>query len=423
MRKEKTEIIESTLSNILRIRPGNINEYSFRERNGFIKRESAKELHIESGEFNSRNELIKTLPENLRRKFFVPVDERSEFDTGSVAKWSDQISSFLNKVPGLEWEIIFKTLKKRKVIKKGGKPDGSPDFTHFSVLIRFKKGNWNNFIEIGEGNTNGSGFNISGLVSRLDEIIRCNSEARKRQLTDNLPLILSPGEGGIVFHEILGHSLEADHIKRGLSPFSVSDIGRKVVSENITLSTFRKGDPFFEKVSHDDEGVLRSKSTLIERGVLRHLISNHSYSRDLGISDHGSSRMEDFTKRPMPRMFAIYLENGKYSQNELMGSTGKGIFAREFGDGKVLFHKNQFYFNIPSAYLIKNGRLSEPLGSIIVSGKIDKVFNSVEMIADDFSLDRGISYCFKDGQTLNVRVGQPSVKINNLTFSRGLNDI
>ncbi|MCK4888886.1 MAG: hypothetical protein KAS97_03080, partial [Candidatus Aminicenantes bacterium] len=310
MRKEQTEIIESTLSNILRIRPGNINEYSFRERNGFIKRESGKELHIESGEFNNRNDLIKTLPENLRRKFFVPVDERSEFDTGSVAKWSDQISSFLNKIPGLEWEIIFKTLKKRKVIKKGGKPDGSPDFTHFSVLIRFKKGNWNNFIEIGEGNTDGSGFNISGLVSRLDEIIRCNSEARKRQLPENLPLILSPGEGGIVFHEILGHSLEADHIKRGLSPFSVSDIGRKVVSENITLSTFRKGDPFFEKVSHDDEGVLRSKSTLIERGVLRHLISNHSYSRDLGISDHGSSRIEDFTKRPMPRMFAIYLENG-----------------------------------------------------------------------------------------------------------------
>ena len=336
---------------------------------------------------------------------------------------AESISSFLNKISGLEWEIILKTLNKRKVIKKGGKASGISDFSHFSVLIRFKKGNWDNFIEIGEGNTDGSGFNISGLVSRLDEIIRCNSETRKRQLPENLPLILSPGEGGIVFHEILGHSLEADHIKRELSPFSVSDLGRKVVSENITLSTYRKGDPFFDKVSHDDEGVFRSKSILIERGVLRHLISDSPSARDLGISDHGSSRMEDFTKRPMPRMFAIYLENGENSQNELMGSTSKGIFAREFGNGKVLFHKNRFYFNIPSAYMIKNGKLSEPLGSIIVSGKIDKVFNSVEMIADDFSLDRGISSCFKDGQTLNVRVGQPSVKINNLSFSRGLNDI
>ena len=423
MRREKTKIIESTLSNIFRKRPGNINEYSFRERNGYITREIGKDRYIESGEFNSRSDLIKILPEHLRRKFFVPPDEKSEFNTGAVSKWGEQISSFLNKISGLEWEIIFKTLRKRKVIIKGENPDCSPNFSHFSVLIRFKKSNWGHFVEIGEGNTDGSGHNISGLISRLDEIIRCNSESRKKQLPENLPLILSPGEGGIVFHEILGHSLEADHIKRGLSPFNVSDIGKKVVSENITLSTFRKGDPFFENVNHDDEGITRSKSTLIERGVLRHLISNGTSSRDLGISDRGSSRMEDFTKRPIPRMFAIYLENGGYSHNELMGSTSDGIFAREFGDGKVLFHKNRFYFNIPSAYLIRQGKVSEPLGSIIVSGKIDKVFKSVEMIADDFSLDRGISYCFKDGQTLNVRVGQPSVKINNLSFSRGLYDI
>ncbi len=133
--------------------------------------------------------------------------------------------------------------------------------------------------------------------------------------------------------------------------------------------------------------------------------------------------MEDFSMRPMPRMFSIYLENGKYSQKELMSSTEKGVFAREFGDGKVLFHKNRFYFNIPSAYMIRKGKVGEPLGSIVVSGKVDEVFNSVEMIGDDFSLDRGISYCYKDGQTLNVRVGQPSVKINKLKFSRGLNDI
>ena len=230
-------------------------------------------------------------------------------------------------------------------------------------------------------------------------------------------------EGGIVFHEILGHSLETDHIQKKLSPFNTSDIGRKVVSGNITLSTFREGDPFFENAGFDDEGLVRNRSVLIEKGVLRHFISNTSCSEKLGIEDSGSARMEDFSMRPMPRMFSIYLENGRYSQKELMASTEKGVFAREFGDGKVLFHKNRFYFNIPSAYMIRKGKVAEPLGSIVVSGKVDEVFNSVEMIGDDFSLDRGISYCYKDGQTVNVRVGQPSVKINKMKFSWGLNDI
>lgn len=422
MGKEQTEIIESTLSHILRIRPGKIKEYSFRERNGFLKHESGKEHNFESGELSSRKELIKTLPEHLKKSFFSPENRKSRFDKNTVAHSGDQISSFLNKIPGLEWEIVFKTLEKRKVVKRG-KLVGVPDFSHFSVLIRFKKANWDSFIEIGEGNTNGSAYNVSGLVSRVKEIIRCNNEAGDRSLPEDLPLILSPGEGGIVFHEILGHSLEADHILTGLSPFTISDIGKKVVSGNITLSTFLKGDPFFENIDHDDEGVLRSKEILIERGVLRHVISDTFYSGALGIDDSGSSRMEDFTKRPIPRMFAIYLCNGGYSHNELMDSTKKGVFAREFGDGKVLFHKNRFYFNIPSAYMVRQGRIREPLGSIVVSGKINEVFNSIEMIADDFSLDRGISYCYKDGQTLNVRVGQPSVKITNLKLSRGLNDI
>lgn len=422
MGKEQTEIIESTLSHIVRIRPGNINEYSFRERNGFLKRASGKELQLESGEFSSRKELLKTLPENLRKKFFSPGNKRIGFDKGAIAHSGDQISSFLNKTPGLEWEIIFKTLEKKKAVKRG-KLIGVPEFSHFSLLIRFKKPDWDSFIEIGEGNTNGSGYNVSGLISRVEEIIKCNNEAGNRSLPEDLPLILSPGEGGIIFHEILGHSLEADHILSGLSPFTISDIGKKVVSGNITLSTFLQSDPFFKNIDFDDEGVLRSKTALIERGVLRHVISDSYYSNELGIENNGSSRMEDFTKRPIPRMFAIYLGNGKNSYNELMDSTKKGVFAREFGDGKVLFHKNSFYFNIPSAYMVKNGRISEPLGSIVVSGKINEVFNSIEMVADDFSLDRGISYCYKDGQTLNVRVGQPSVKISNLKLSRGLHDI
>ncbi|MEN8223058.1 MAG: TldD/PmbA family protein [Acidobacteriota bacterium] len=423
MSKDQTEILESNRQHLLRIRPGSIKEYSYRERNGFIRRESGKEQILESGEFRGRNELIRSLPGDLKKKFFPAEEKGFLSSSASFSKNGLQLSSFLNKVSGLEWEIIFKVLSKRKFVKKKGKDKGSTEFSHHSVLIRFKKKEWRNFIEIGEGNTDGSPHNISGLLNRLDDIMKCNLGTSGKSLPGGIPLILSPGEGGIVFHEILGHSLETDHIQKGLSPFSISDIGRKVVSGNITLSTYREGDPFFENVGLDDEGSERNRSVLIEKGVLRHFISDRPCSENLGISDNGSARMEDFSMRPMPRMFSIYLENGGYSHKEIMASTEKGIFAKEFGDGKVLFHKNKFYFNIPSAYMIRKGKIGEPLGSIVVSGKVDEVFNSVEMVGDDFSLDRGISYCYKDGQTLNVRVGQPSVKINKLNFSRGLNDI
>ena len=423
MRKDQTEIIESTRTHRFRIRPGNITEYSFRERNGSISREAGAGSDYESNEFTGRGELTRLLPDKLKRTFFPPDNDGADMETVPLTRQGERISSVLGTIPGLEWEVLFNLLNRKKYAEKDRKSSGYSSFSHFSVLIRFRLREWNNFVEIGEGTIENKDHNISGLLSRVEDIIRCNARSGGRKMPEGLPLILSPGEGGIIFHEILGHSLEADHVFRGLSPFRISDVGRKVVSENITLSTYKKGDPFFNGVPVDDEGNTRDNNTLIEKGVLRHLISDSRHSGELGIEDLGSARMEDFTKRPLPRMFAIYLENGGSSHEELMGSTVSGVYAREFGDGKVLFHKNRFYFNIPSAYMIKNGRVTDPLGSITVSGKINEVFNAVEMVGDDFSFDRGISYCYKEGQTLNVRVGQPSVKINRLTFSRGMNDL
>ncbi len=117
---------------------------------------------------------------------------------------------------------------------------------------------WKNFIEIGEGNTDGSHHNISGLLNRFDDIMGCNNGSSVSRLPEGVPLILSPGEGGIIFHEILGHSLETDHILKKLSPFNSSDIGRKVVSGNVTLSTFREGDPFLEMSASMMKGIFEA---------------------------------------------------------------------------------------------------------------------------------------------------------------------
>ncbi len=139
MSKGQTEVVESSVLHILRIKPGNIKEYSYRERNGSIKRDSDKEHILESHEFTGRNELIRSLPEDLKKKFF-PADERGFLSSpASYSKTGMQLSASLNKVYGMEWEIIFKILSKRKFIKSKIESKGFAKFSHHSVLIRFRK--------------------------------------------------------------------------------------------------------------------------------------------------------------------------------------------------------------------------------------------------------------------------------------------
>ncbi len=407
---------------MFRVTSDNNRGYSYKERNGYIKKSKGEHCILESGDFLSKAELMKSLPKGFRKDLIL-AGPKTEFDVGSIGKTGIRIADSMAMIKDLEWEVVFKSFTKKKIVIKRKNRIKNPYFSHNSILIKFKRPGWNDFIEVGEGNVEGIGFNISGLISRVKEIVRCNTESVNKSLPENIPVILNSGEGGIIFHEIIGHSLEADHIYKGLSPFKITDIGKKLVSGNVSIDIFKEDDPFFINTYCDDEGELLPESSLIENGVLRHVISNRLFSDLLGIKDKGNSRMEDFTKRPIPRMFAIYLRNGENSASDLLDSTKIGIFAKEFGNGKVLFHKNLFYFNIPSAYMIRKGKLSEPLGSITVSGNINEVFNSVELVGNDFSYDRGISYCYKDGQTLNVRVGQPSVKICNLKLSGGSGDL
>lgn len=121
-------------------------------------------------------------------------------------------------------------------------------------------------------------------------------------------------------------------------------------------------------------------------------------------------------------MYSLYLKSGKYHPEELVKSTRYGVFAKEFGDGKVYFDKNLFHFNIKEAYLVEDGKTTAPLGRVVVRGNINEVLNSILMVGNDFRFDKGISYCYKNGQTLNVRVGQPSIKVDNLYITRELDD-
>ena len=348
--------------------------------------------------------------------------EAVAFDSGNLVRSHHYLIDFLASEKGIEWKIIFrKHSLERLIITDPGKQSRS-EFHHYSVLIKLKFPGLRNFIEVGEGNTENLKFNQNGLALRIRSILANHRESKRTAINRKIPVVLSSGDGGILFHEILGHSLEADYIYQNMSSFKRDDIGKKIVSENVTLDIKDSHDPFFKGLKQDDEGESPGFTRIVDRGVLCHLISDFFYRELLEIAHGGHCRVEDYTRIPMPRMYALYLKAGPYDAQELIESTSFGVYAKEFGDGKIFFNKNLFYFNIREAYLIESGRVTAPLGNILVRGKISEILNSVEMIANDFRYDKGNSYCHKNGQTLNVRVGQPSVKINNLIVSRDYHD-
>jgi TldD protein len=324
----------------------------------------------------------------------------------------------------MEWRIVFRASHTGRIIFRRECKEIKSYFHYYSILVTLRLKDHRDFIEVGEGSVQGLKFNQDGLCARIKKIVTNHRESQNLVFTDKVPVILNSGDGGILFHELLGHALEADYVYRKESPISSLDLGKRIVSSNVTLLTRYKEDAFFKEVVCDDDGETVQSPVLVENGVLQNFIADSFYRKKLGLSQGGFSRLEDFAKPPMPRMYGLYLMPGIYHPEELVAATPHGVYAGEFGEGKVFFNKNMFYFFIRDSHLIKNGRLTTPLGSIVVQGNILEVLNSVAMVADDFRFDKGISYCSKNNQTINVRVGQPTVKINNLTITpyKGVQD-
>jgi TldD protein len=417
------DLIDDTYSTYFSIDSQEKKEYTIKSKTGILKRTFDEEWASSSHELTS----IKDASEFLEKKINLKLKNQPgdlPFQPSKITKENQYVFDFLQSLDVMEWKVIFRGLRSRRIIIKNGK-DKKTNFEHFSILIKVRLKDHRNFIEVGEGGGGqGPKFNQSGLVSRVKEICDNHKLAEKHPVTFNekIPVILSPGDGAILFHEILGHALEADYIYLQRSPITVSHIGRQIMPANVTVVTEDKNDTFFAGITCDDEGETPKSGCLIEKGILRNIISDSFYKNLMDLKNCGHSRVEDFTCLPMPRMYALYLKPGNYDPEELVTSTPSGVYAREFGEGKIYFDKNVFYFNIHDARLIEKGKRTIPLGSIMVKGDISEVLESVEMVANDFRFDKGISYCFKNGQTLNVRVGQPTVKINNLWVTNDAND-
>lgn len=227
-------------------------------------------------------------------------------------------------------------------------------------------------------------------------------------------VVLSPGWSGILLHEAVGHGLEADFIRKKTSLYA-DQLGQKVASELCTV--IDSGEPPHRRgtLNIDDEGEVAKEKVLIEKGILRSYLTDRINADAMGIARTGSGRRQSYKHAPMPRMTNTFLAPGPHKHDEIVQSVKKGLYCAAFGGGQVDITNGNFVFEVQEGYLIEDGRLTAPVKNATLIGVGPEALKNVSMVADNPKLDPGIGTCGKDGQTVPVGVGLPTVRIDNLT--------
>ncbi|CAD7840665.1 MAG: TldD protein, part of TldE/TldD proteolytic complex [Olavius algarvensis Gamma 3 endosymbiont] len=229
-----------------------------------------------------------------------------------------------------------------------------------------------------------------------------------------MPVVLGPGWPGVLLHEAVGHGLEGDFNRKGTSAFS-NRIGELVASPLCTVVDDGTIKDRRGSLSVDDEGVPAQNTTLIENGVLKGYMQDKMNARLMGTQSTSNGRRESFAHLPMPRMTNTYMLPGESEPEEIIASVDKGLYAVNFGGGQVDITSGRFVFSLSEAYLIENGKISAPVKGATLIGSGPEVMGKISMVGNDLQLDQGVGVCGKEGQAVPVGVGQPSLKIDEIT--------
>ncbi|KXS32577.1 MAG: metalloprotease TldD [Gallionella sp.] len=230
----------------------------------------------------------------------------------------------------------------------------------------------------------------------------------------NMTVVLGNGWPGILLHEAIGHGLEGDFNRKGSSAFS-GRVGERVAAEGVTVVddgtlARRRGS-----LQMDDEGNPTQCTTLIENGILRGYLQDTLNARLMGMPVTGNARRESYAHLPMPRMTNTYMLNGDKDPQEIIASVKHGLYAVNFGGGQVDITSGKFVFSTAEAYMIEDGKITHPVKGATLIGNGPDVLTRIAMIGNDMALDSGVGTCGKEGQSVPVGVGQPTVRIDGLT--------
>jgi len=268
----------------------------------------------------------------------------------------------------------------------------------------------------------GGRYSLAELVAN-DRPVDLGREAARQALVNlqavpapagAMTVVLGSGWPGVLLHEAIGHGLEGDFNRKGTSAFS-NRIGERVASEFCTVVddgtlSARRGS-----LNIDDEGTPTRCTTLIENGILKGYLQDKTNARLMGVASTGNGRRESFAHMTLPRMTNTYMQPGPHDPQEIIASVERGIYAVNFGGGQVDITSGKFVFSASEAYLIENGRIGAPIKGATLIGNGPDVLTRVSMVGNDLRLDDGVGTCGKEGQSVPVGVGQPTLRVEGLT--------
>jgi len=274
-----------------------------------------------------------------------------------------------------------------------------------------------------QGSSGGGGRFTYDYFARADQALTYAREAVRQALVNldaveapagTMPVVLGPGWPGILLHEAIGHGLEGDFNRKGTSAFA-GKLGQRVASEQCTVVDDGTIPDRRGSLNVDDEGTTTQKTVLIENGILKGYMQDTLNARLMGVAPTGNGRRESYAHLPMPRMTNTYMLPGKFDPKEIIASVDKGLYAVNFGGGQVDITSGKFVFSASEAYLIENGKITRPVKGATLIGNGPDVLTRVSMVGSDLQLDPGVGTCGKEGQSVPVGVGQPTLRIDGLT--------
>ena len=259
-------------------------------------------------------------------------------------------------------------------------------------------------------------FDDAQIEKYVDEAVHAaltNLDARAAPAGE-MTVVLGPGWPGILLHEAIGHGLEGDFNRKGSSAFS-GRVGQRVAAKGVTVLddgtiADRRGS-----LNVDDEGNASQRTVLIEDGILKGYIQDAMNARLMGVAATGNGRRESYAHIPMPRMTNTYMPGGDKDPKEIVASIKKGLYATNFGGGQVDITSGKFVFSASEAYWVENGKILYPVKGATLVGSGPECLKRVSMIGNDMKLDSGVGTCGKEGQSVPVGVGQPTLRIDGLT--------
>lgn len=311
----------------------------------------------------------------------------AEYDVIMVAGSDGRLAADVRPLVRLSLTVILEAQGRREIGTAGG--GGRTDLAYFTDDI------------------------LRGYVERAVHEAGVNLEARPAPAGE-MTVVLGSGWPGILLHEAVGHGLEGDFNRKGSSIFS-GQVGQRVASPGVTVVDDGTLEGRRGSLNIDDEGHATQRTVLIEDGILKGYMQDSLNARLMKTSPTGNGRRESFAHLPMPRMTNTYMLAGQHDPAEIIASVRDGLYAVNFGGGQVDITSGKFVFSASEAYRIENGRITYPVKGATLIGNGPDAMNRISMIGHDMQLDSGVGTCGKEGQSVPVGVGMPTVRMEGLT--------